>query len=51
VRQTDGVRIAIDRDDPQPEFLRAKDRAPLVAPRADEEDGLHSRAMLQTGAD
>ena len=40
------VGVAVDRDDAQPELLRAQDRAPLVAPRADEEDGLHSRAML-----
>ena len=32
--------------DAQPELLRPQDRAPLVAPRADEEDGLHSAAML-----
>jgi hypothetical protein len=40
------VRVSVDGDDAQSELLRAQDRAPLVAPRADEENGLHSRAML-----
>ena len=38
--------VSVDGDDAQSELLRAQDRAPLVAPRADEENGLHSRAML-----
>ncbi len=49
IREPDGIGVVVDRDDAQPELLRAQDRAPLVAPRADKEDGLHSRAMLQTG--
>src|SRR5262249_6656856 len=40
------VRVPVDRNDPQPELLRAQDRAPLVASRADAEDGPPSGAML-----
>ena len=32
--------VPVDRDDAEPELLRAPDRAALVAARADEEDGL-----------
>ena len=35
--------VPVDGGDPQPELLRAQDRAPLMAPRADEENGLHGR--------
>ena len=42
--QTEGIRIAVDGSHPQPELLRALDRPPLMATRADEEDGLlHER--------
>ena len=40
------VGVAVDRDHAQAELLGPQDRAPLVAPGADEEDGLHGRAML-----
>jgi hypothetical protein len=33
------VRIAVDRDNAQPELLRPSDRAPLMPARADEENG------------
>ena len=36
------VRVAVDPDDAQALLARLQDRAALVAPRADEEDGLHS---------
>ena len=39
--QAEGVRIAVDCDDSEAELLRPQDRAALVAPGADEEDGLH----------
>src|SRR5581483_9519332 len=38
------VGIAVDGDDPQPELLGARDRPPLVAAGADEEDGLAAHA-------
>jgi hypothetical protein len=38
-----GVRIPVDGHDPQAQLPSAEDRAPLVAPRADEEDRFHSR--------
>ena len=41
------VGVAVDGDDAQPELLRAQDRAPLVPPGADEENGLHGAAMLR----
>ena len=37
---------AVDGDDAQSELPGTEDRASLMAPRADEEDGFHSRAML-----
>ena len=40
------VRVAVDRDHAQAELLRLQDRAALVAPGADEEDGLHAERML-----
>ena len=50
VREADRLRIAVDRDDAEPELLRAKDGAPLVAAGADEEDGLHrGRCYSRTG--
>ena len=36
------VRVAVDGDDPNALVARLHDRAPLVAPGADEEDGLHT---------
>jgi hypothetical protein len=47
VGQPDRLRVAVDRDDPQSELLGAQDRTPLMAACADEEDALHSAAMLQ----
>ena len=40
-REARRVLVAVDRDDAQVAGPRVLDRAPLVAPRADEEDGLH----------
>ena len=39
--QSGRLGVSVDRDDAQAELLRAEDRPPLVAPRADEENGLH----------
>ena len=39
--QAERVGVAVDRDDAEAELLRPQDRAALVAPGADEEDGLH----------
>ena len=39
--QARGLRVAVDRDDAMAELLRPEDRTALVAPGADEEDGLH----------
>ena len=36
------VGVAVDGDDANPLLPRLQDRAPLVAPGADEEDGLHT---------
>src|SRR5262249_28671942 len=41
MRQSDRIRVPVDGDDPQPELPGTLDRAALVAPCADEEDGLH----------
>ena len=35
------IGVAVDRDGAEAELLRPQDRAALVAPGADEEDGLH----------
>ncbi len=40
--QPERVRIAVDRDDANSLLARLQDRAALVAPGADEEDGLHT---------
>ena len=40
------VGVAVDRDDADALLARLQDRAALVAPGADEEDGLHTAAML-----
>jgi hypothetical protein len=45
-----GVRIPVDRDDPQSAFARLEDRAALVATRADEEHAQHG-AMLDARCD
>jgi hypothetical protein len=37
------VRVPVDGHDAQAQLLRAQDRAPLMASRADEEDRFHSR--------
>ena len=42
-REPRRVRVAVDRDDPHPELLDARDRAALVPPGADEEDGLSAQ--------
>jgi hypothetical protein len=42
-RETDGIGVAVDRDDAEPTLARLHDRAPLVAPGTDEEDRLHGR--------
>ena len=39
--QPERVRIAVHRDDAKALLARLQDRATLVAPGADEEDGLH----------
>jgi hypothetical protein len=41
--ETRRPRVTVDGGDPQSPPARLLDRAALVAPRADEEDGLHSR--------
>ena len=46
IAEPERVRVAVDGQHAQPELLRPQDRVPLVASRADEEDGLHSLAML-----
>src|SRR5262249_7056414 len=40
------VGVAVDGDDAEPALARLLDRATLVAPGADEEDGLHCRAIV-----
>ena len=44
--QPERVGVAVDRDDADALLARLQDRAALVAPGADEEDGLHCAAML-----
>ena len=44
--QPEGVGVAVDADHAQAALARLQDRAALVAPGADEEDGLHCPAML-----
>ena len=44
--QPERVGVAVDGDDANALVARLQDRAPLVAPGADEEDGLHTAAML-----
>ena len=39
--QAGRIGVAVDGDDAEAELLRPQDRAALVAPGADEEDGLH----------
>ena len=45
------IRVAVDRDDAEAAARGLQDRAPLVAPGADEEDGLHSAPMLGRSTD
>ncbi len=46
MRQPNRLRIAVDRDDPQPELLGPQDRAPLMAARTDEKDALHGAGSV-----
>jgi hypothetical protein len=43
VLEPERLRIPVDRDDADAELLHTLDRAPLMAARGHEEDGLHRR--------